>query len=190
MGHGGKRPGAGRPYGTSPHSPGLKKSPNGKYMKLDPAEKMARQLAKDLKYRKEHPGNRLDTLVPGVGADAAYKGVSMAEQAALKTIGPRWRVPKDAPEEVAQLADEALGAITDVMRQKVYFKQAKNVLSAATVVREEVCGPAVRKLDISGHMTYEDLVTASLDDSIDVTPEPPVLPAAPPSEEPSGQIED
>lgn len=56
----------------------------------------------------------------------------------------------DAPPEVHQLAARALERIADVMEEKVWERQGRNVLAAATRIREEACGPIVQKVQHAG----------------------------------------
>lgn len=67
---------------------------------------------------------------------------------ALKTA--HWRVPKDVPSDLGDVADHAFERIVDVLNEKVYHKSAGHVLNAARMVREEVCGPIAQKIAVSG----------------------------------------
>jgi hypothetical protein len=67
---------------------------------------------------------------------------------ALKALS--LRVPADASEEAKELADRALQRVADVMDGKVHSSIATPVLKAATHLREEICGPIVRKIEIDG----------------------------------------
>lgn len=60
--------------------------------------------------------------------------------------------PPDAPPEVQQLAARALQRIADVMEEKVWERQGRNVLAAATRIREEACGPLTQKVDVTGSL--------------------------------------
>lgn len=144
MPRGGTRPGAGRP----------------KAKDLTPEKTKQREDAKRLRYLERRAANQ--TKPPSKSTnDPSLRGViSCAEQKALRAM--KWRVPKDAPPEAAELAGEALGSIVKVMRQGVHFKHARNVLSAATAVRDDICGPVVRRVEVAAHMTYEQLVNASM----------------------------
>jgi hypothetical protein len=62
----------------------------------------------------------------------------------------RLRVPDAAPLLAAELAGEALERIVDVMRGKVRPERAFPTLTAAKAVREEVCGPIVKKHEVAG----------------------------------------
>lgn len=66
---------------------------------------------------------------------------------AMKAL--RHRVPEDASPEAAAIADEALDTVVEVMRGNVR-DLARERLSAAALVREEVCGPVVKRLEHSG----------------------------------------
>lgn len=64
--------------------------------------------------------------------------------------------PPDAPKEVHQLAARALQRITHVMEEGVWEKHGRNVLAAATRIREEACGPLTQRLVVSGLETLTD----------------------------------
>lgn len=74
----------------------------------------------------------------------------------IKTAG--YRVPKDAPPEVAAIADRALQRYVDVMDERVEPMMAGHVLRAAEKVREEVCGPVPKEVKISGKLTLAQLI--------------------------------
>jgi hypothetical protein len=62
------------------------------------------------------------------------------------------RVPEGADPSVQKLAARALERIADVMEEKVWEKQGRNVLAAATRIREEACGPLSQKVEITGRL--------------------------------------
>lgn len=62
----------------------------------------------------------------------------------------RLRVPEGTSPVAAELAGEAFERIVKVMREQVSSFQAGNVLKAATLVRQEVCGPVPTKVDVGG----------------------------------------
>lgn len=66
--------------------------------------------------------------------------------AASRAIG--WRVPRDAPDDVRAVADEALQTITAVMRGGDAGERGAR-LRAAVRIREEVCGPIVQRIDVA-----------------------------------------
>jgi hypothetical protein len=88
---------------------------------------------------------------PGAGRP---KGVREAlPRGVVKAIkAMRHRVPEGTRPEVAELADEALATVVDVMRGKVK-RFARERLAAASVLREEVCGKASQKLEHQGSVT-------------------------------------
>lgn len=55
--------------------------------------------------------------------------------------GLRYRVPKDTPEILGDLADEAFDSVVSVMRDKGNPMTSFSRLNAARLVREEICGP-------------------------------------------------
>jgi hypothetical protein len=94
--------------------------------------------------RRQRGGKR-----PGAGRPAGSKNaLGYGEVKALKAAG--LRVPEKAPEAHRELADEALGAMIDVMRGDVSYLQAPAVLKAATAIRAEICGPVPTKLEHTG----------------------------------------
>lgn len=60
------------------------------------------------------------------------------------------RVPDGATPEAAELADRAFARVVDVLEERVHFQQAGHVLKAATMVREEICGPVAQKHELAG----------------------------------------
>lgn len=97
---------------------------------------------------------------PGAGRKLGSKGV--LPRGAIKAIKSlRLRVPDDAPEEAKELADRALQRVADVMNCKVGYRQSNSVLKAAVHIREEVCGPVTRKVEVEGKIG----LTALLDEA-------------------------
>lgn len=99
-------------------------------------------------------GNLIDPPKPhggrreGAGRKAGTKNVlPKGAVAALKAAG--LRVPVGAPEGPRELADRALVRMAEVLEGKVY-RDATAVLTAARAIREEVCGPVVKKLEHAG----------------------------------------
>lgn len=88
----------------------------------------------------------------------------------------RIRVPDNVSEEAKELADTALQRIADVMLEKVSYKRANSVLKSATAIREEICGPVTRKVEVEGKIG----ITALLDEmnkiEIAEAPRPKALP--------------
>lgn len=80
----------------------------------------------------------------------------------VKTI--RHRVPEDAPAEVKTLADRALARMEDVLEERVGHQQAPSVLKAAALIREEVCGPVHRDINVKGTLTLEQLILKSMEE--------------------------
>lgn len=89
---------------------------------------------------------------PGAGRPRGSKNILPAGAvAAIKACG--LRVPKDATPAERELADRALQRVADVMEEQVSSFQSFAVLTAARTIREEVCGPVVKKVDVSGSIT-------------------------------------
>lgn len=85
----------------------------------------------------------------GAGRPAGtYNSLPYGAVKALKAAG--LRVPAGASPEVAEVAGYALERMVDVLAGKVSAAKAVTVLKAATVVREELCGPIERKLQVQG----------------------------------------
>lgn len=77
------------------------------------------------------------------------------------------RVPEAADPAVKQLAARALVRIADVMEEGVWEKQGRNVLAAATRIREEACGPLAQKVEHSGRLQLENLTDEQLKARLD-----------------------
>jgi hypothetical protein len=78
----------------------------------------------------------------------------------------RYRVPPELEDtDAGEMADEALETIVDVMRQRVHPLYAPTVLKAASMIREEVCGPVVKKFEVK--MGLAELLAAATDDRDD-----------------------
>lgn len=90
---------------------------------------------------------------PGPGRPRGAKNALPAGAvSAIKSL--RLRVPDDAHPEAAKVADEAFETVVSIMRGKEKnVGQALARLSAARVVRDEVCGPIAKKVDVSGSLT-------------------------------------
>ena len=76
------------------------------------------------------------------------------------------RIPPNTPPEHAALADVALSRMVDVMHEDVHPAMAPSVLKAACVVREEICGPIVKKVEVKASL--EQLLTEAMDVDGDV----------------------
>lgn len=88
-------------------------------------------------------GKRAGAGRPAGSTDSLPRG----SVALIKAL--RHRVPKDASPEAVAVADEALGTLVAVMRGEVE-RFARERMSAAALLREEVCGPVPKKLEHSG----------------------------------------
>ena len=85
---------------------------------------------------------------PGAGRPAGVAEV--LPRGAVKAIrAMRHRVPDGTPRQLADVADEALATVVDVMRGRV-VDGARERLSAAALLREEVCGPVPKRHEVSG----------------------------------------
>lgn len=79
------------------------------------------------------------------------KGVKNAlPQGAVSAIRAlRHRIPEGTPAELADAAGEALETVAEVMRGTVK-KGARDRLTAAAMLREEICGPVPKKHELTG----------------------------------------
>ena len=85
--------------------------------------------------RKKHGGLRN----PPGGRPRGSK--SLLEKGAVRALTAlRLRVPEKATPEAAELADETFGHIVSVMRRETAGFGTQDVLRAAAMVREEICG--------------------------------------------------
>ncbi len=117
------------------------------------AKKRNGQRGKDLRPRRL----RTDCQVkPGTGRKQGSKNNGLyGSRRALKTL--HWRVPADAPKDVARLADKALDCIVDIMRHP--RPGAADALKAAAMIREEICGAVARRLEVRASL--EELIEES-----------------------------
>lgn len=94
---------------------------------------------------------------PGAGRPPGSKNtLPLGAVAAVKAAG--LRVPGSASEAQRELANRALQRIADVLEEGVHFTAAGHVLKAATILREEICGPVKQKVEHSfADMTDEQL---------------------------------
>jgi hypothetical protein len=86
---------------------------------------------------------------PGAGRPPGSRNtLPLGAVSAIRAL--KLRVPKDAPEEHAELAGEALETVVDVMRgREKSAGLAFARLSAARAVREEICGKVTDKLEVT-----------------------------------------
>jgi hypothetical protein len=81
--------------------------------------------------------------------------------------GLRYRVPSDLPDEMAAIAHRAFERYVDVMEGKVSFRQAPSVIKAATAVRDEICGPLAKDINVKGTMSLEMLIARAAQEELD-----------------------
>jgi len=83
---------------------------------------------------------------------------------ALAMLSPKGiRIPPNTPPAHADLADFALERMVAVMCEQVHPSVAPSVLKAACVMREEICGPIVKKLEVRASL--EQLLSESMEDA-------------------------
>lgn len=75
-----------------------------------------------------------------------YDRLSHTETRALR--GLRYRVNPDLHPALGDLADSALIRMVDVMNEMVDPIHAGNVLKAASMIRDEICGPIAKKVEL------------------------------------------
>ena len=88
---------------------------------------------------------------PGAGRPQGSRNVlPTGAVKAIKSLG--LRIPETATPEEAALANRALDRIVAVMDEQVsaFGGGAFAVLTAARAVREEICGPVVKKVAVTG----------------------------------------
>lgn len=68
------------------------------------------------------------------------------------------RHPADASEETKAAADWALQRLVDVASGKVSYRQAPSVIKAVVQMRDEICGPIPKDLNVKGQLTLEQLL--------------------------------
>jgi hypothetical protein len=90
---------------------------------------------------------------------------------ALRVIAPKGiRVPEGTSPAEAELADTAMQRIVDVVMGKVHPSFAPSVLKGSTVIREEICGPIVKKIEV--RQSLESMLTESMaEDPSDTDPD-------------------
>lgn len=89
---------------------------------------------------------------PGAGRPRGSRNALPAGAVgALRAL--RFRVPKDIAPELADAAGEALETVVKVMRGKVK-RGAIASLTAARVLREEICGPIPKQVQVAGSVVF------------------------------------
>lgn len=92
----------------------------------------------------QHGGKR-----EGAGRKAGSRNtLGYGEVKALRSL--RYRLKEGTPPEMAAAAGIALDRIVDVMMERVPPTAAPSVLKAATLLREEACGPIAQKHEVAG----------------------------------------
>lgn len=75
-----------------------------------------------------------------------YSRLSHVETRALH--GLHYRVAPDTHPVLGDIADSALIRMIDVMNEQVDPVHAGNVLKAASMIRDEICGPIAKKVEL------------------------------------------
>lgn len=127
----------------------LAKTPK-KAPKKTAAKRKRGQRGPDKKPRQRRTDNQLGGRAgPGRPPGSGKGGLPADEVHALKSL--RYRVPVDAPDLLADVAGEATHVILEVMRGAVEaYPHAR--LRAAARIRDEVCGPIVKKVEVTGQV--------------------------------------
>lgn len=68
------------------------------------------------------------------------------------------RLPPNATDDQAEVANWAFEQIAKVAAGKVSFRQAPSVLKAATQIREEINGPIPKEINVNAKLTLEQLL--------------------------------
>lgn len=97
---------------------------------------------------------------PGAGRPKGSKNtLEYGEVAAIAAA--KLRVPEEADPSVKFIAGRALIRMLEAMEGKVWEKQGRTVLAAATRIREEACGPLAQKVE--HRVQLEDLTDEQLE---------------------------
>lgn len=102
------------------------------------------------------------------------RGLSPADYDAIASA--RIRIPKDASPVEAMIAKRSLERLIEVMEGRVPFRKANAALKAAVMVREEICGPIQRTVEVKGGLSLEALVSAAANPIVDIRPSQDALP--------------
>jgi hypothetical protein len=73
------------------------------------------------------------------------------------------RLPANATEEQAEVANWAFAQIAKVASGQISFRQAPTVLKAATQIRDEINGPIPKDITIHGKLSLEQLLARAED---------------------------
>lgn len=100
----------------------------------------------------KHGGKR-----PGAGRPkGADNALPYGAVQALRSLNHR--LPASVSEEAKALSERCTARIVDVLEERVGFQEAGHVLKAATILREEICGPLKQRVEHSFEaMTDEQL---------------------------------
>jgi hypothetical protein len=94
---------------------------------------------------KKAPGGKR----PGAGRPkGSSNALGYGEVTALRTL--KHRIPEGTHAALSDVAGEAFEKIVAVMREEVGWQEAPSVLKAATLLRQEVCGPMASKHEVTG----------------------------------------
>lgn len=93
---------------------------------------------------KKPPGGRRPGAGRPKGSDNALPYGAVQAVASL-----RHRVPEEVSPALKAIADRALSRVVDVLEERVGYREMAGVLKAATILREEVCGPLKQRVEHS-----------------------------------------
>ena len=71
------------------------------------------------------------------------------------------RVPDNTDPQLAKIADRALERQLDVMEERVPPGLARAVLAASVELRDEICGPKPKAVNVKGELTLAEVVAAA-----------------------------
>lgn len=94
---------------------------------------------------------------PGPGRPKGSVGSGLPRNAVGAIKGLRYRVPEDAPEVLAEIADECLEVAVDVLRGKHRLGGGQR-LGAVKILRDEICGPVAQRHEVSVTDTLSDRI--------------------------------
>jgi hypothetical protein len=99
------------------------------------------------------------------------RGLTAADYEAIRAA--KVRIPEKATPVEVTLAQRSLERMVEIMEGRVPFRKANAALKATVALREEICGPIQRTVNVQGGLSLEALVsaaTAAATTEVNVTP--------------------
>lgn len=123
-----------------------KRKTSPKASKKKVTKKVARKRGPDKKPRKQRSDAKTNHPPKSEGRpQGSTNALPRGSVQALR--GLRYRVPDTCPQPLAELADEAVEVVADVLRGNVPTGQMQHRLKAATILRNEACGPIPKTVE-------------------------------------------